>query len=675
MALVAAISAALAALGAFVATGGLRLGSVGVAPAAYALALLPGVVAVALGRRAPAVRAFALPPQALRWLRFGGIGVALLLVSAKQLPEVVAGAVTTGAALAAVALAYWWPRPAFLRASVGLAALALLRPQADPRENVAALVVAVMAAAVALVACNRLDTATYPVLGGTRPAVRPRRVVAEAAFVAGALLLGGLLSSRLEQRRPAPSSQSSTGANPVDQQPAPLAFQDVLDPNEAGPGRRGGDPDQVVLKVDADRAGVLRAITFDMWDGRRWGRSAALGESRVFDDRGGVPVRGDRFGIATASFVRQRITVEAPYAGVAVATPEVLYYDLPVAGQVFPDGAVALRPALGKGAVYIAQTAWRGPGGGELRSSPAGLPHDGVPSGSRIFDPGVLDTHALSADPGLSDRARALAERVTAGAAGDYDKVAALTAYLDAHVAVDDDVAPLPAGADAVDSVLFGGRPSSPERLATALALLTRAVGLPARLTTGFLPGRRPFFGGDFAVRAGDAHAWVEVPFLDLGWERFDPSGRIATAEAQDSLWARLQRAWERFWPLFVLVVAAVGVVAVRRLVARRRRLAATPWASRYFTRLVRVGAERGRPHRRAETPAEYTTALAGGVLADERLVEVGRVLTEAAWSGRQPAATTRVWAEQVLDEAARANPAYRRTRRPPARTGPGAAP
>ncbi|MGI8685789.1 MAG: DUF4129 domain-containing transglutaminase family protein [Acidimicrobiales bacterium] len=677
MALVAALAVALAAVGAALATGGHQLGPVSITPAVYGLALVPGVVAVALGRRpslgkrvggSGAGAGATAGPATMRKLPYAAVSLLLLVVAVKRVPESMAAGITVGAALSVICYSFWWPLPLFVRVSVAVAALSLARPGADVGSHVPELLFMATAAAIALVASTRLDTATDPVLGGMRSPPRGRRVAVEAAFVLLAVLLGAALASRLDDQQPSPS-ESQVGADPRERQPAPLAYQDVLDPDEAARSRRGGDPDEVLLKVGTDRPGVLRAVTFDEWDGRRWRRSAALDGGRVFDDRGGVPVSGSGRPGPPDTFSRQRIRVEAPYASVAVGTPEVFYYDLPVGGRPFPDGTVELVPALGKGAVYVAQTGRSNVTVDDLRATDAVALTAG---GARRFGAGgpeegePLENANFTADPPLSDRARALAERVTAGAPTDYDKVAALTAYLDASVAVGDDVAPLPAGADPVDVVLFGSGPSSPERLATTLALLTRAVGLPARMATGFLPGRRPFFGGDFVVRAGDAHAWVEVPFLGVGWQRFDPTGRIAMAEQQDSLWSRLRRAWERFWPVILVVVAVLGAFVVHRVVRWRRRLAATPWATRYFARLVRVGAKRGRPRRPAETPAEYTAALADGPLADERLVEVGRLVTAAAWSGREPAGASRAWAEQVLDEAARAT----RSRRTRTRSG-----
>lgn len=57
---------------------------------------------------------------------------------------------------------------------------------------------------------------------------------------------------------------------------------------------------------------------------------------------------------------------------------------------------------------------------------------------------------------------------------------------------------------------------------ASALTLLCRAVGIPARVATGFQL-HDPQEDGSFIVRNSDAHAWVEVWYgADFGWRSYD---------------------------------------------------------------------------------------------------------------------------------------------------------
>ncbi|WP_420122483.1 transglutaminaseTgpA domain-containing protein, partial [Nakamurella sp.] len=61
------------------------------------------------------------------------------------------------------------------------------------------------------------------------------------------------------------------------------------------------------------------------------------------------------------------------------------------------------------------------------------------------------------------------------------------------------------------------------EQYATAMAVMLRAVGVPARVAVGFTQGV-PDGSGAYLVNSHDAHAWVEVPFDGAGWVEFDPT-------------------------------------------------------------------------------------------------------------------------------------------------------
>ncbi|ROP43099.1 transglutaminase-like domain-containing protein [Pseudokineococcus lusitanus] len=66
---------------------------------------------------------------------------------------------------------------------------------------------------------------------------------------------------------------------------------------------------------------------------------------------------------------------------------------------------------------------------------------------------------------------------------------------------------------------------------ASTMALMARAVGLPARVAVGFLPGERMEDGG-YRVLLSDAHAWPEIYLAGAGWVRFEPTPSIQTGEA-----------------------------------------------------------------------------------------------------------------------------------------------
>ncbi len=83
---------------------------------------------------------------------------------------------------------------------------------------------------------------------------------------------------------------------------------------------------------------------------------------------------------------------------------------------------------------------------------------------------------------------------------------------------------------DAVDEFLFVRHQGFCENIASAMALLLRAVGVPTRVVTGFGPGSRNAFTGYYDVRESDAHAWVEVLYPAAGWVQYDPTFGVPPA-------------------------------------------------------------------------------------------------------------------------------------------------
>lgn len=75
---------------------------------------------------------------------------------------------------------------------------------------------------------------------------------------------------------------------------------------------------------------------------------------------------------------------------------------------------------------------------------------------------------------------------------------------------------------------------------ATAMTLMLRQEGIPARVVVGFLPGKRGHDGW-VEVAANRAHAWPEVYFEGYGWMRFEPTPAEQTGRVPN--WARTQSA------------------------------------------------------------------------------------------------------------------------------------
>ena len=163
-------------------------------------------------------------------------------------------------------------------------------------------------------------------------------------------------------------------------------------------------------------------------------------------------------------------------------------------------------------------------------------------SASLVYPPRLLETYLQL--PPLDPRIRALAEKTTSGSTNEYDKVLSLERYLLSHYSYTLDLTGPPTN-DPLAEFLFERRSGNCEYFASAMTVMLRGIGIPARYVTGFLAGEYNDVGGDYIVRESDAHAWVEVFFPDYGWITVDPT---PPANAQGSgLLNTLSRYWDWF--------------------------------------------------------------------------------------------------------------------------------
>jgi hypothetical protein len=100
----------------------------------------------------------------------------------------------------------------------------------------------------------------------------------------------------------------------------------------------------------------------------------------------------------------------------------------------------------------------------------------------------------------------------------------ALEQYLRANYAYSLELRGTPKGEDPLDTFLFEIRRGHCEYFASAMAIMLRHLGIPARLVNGFRAGEYNGLGDNYVVRQYDAHSWVEAYFPPYGWVEFDPT-------------------------------------------------------------------------------------------------------------------------------------------------------
>ena len=152
-------------------------------------------------------------------------------------------------------------------------------------------------------------------------------------------------------------------------------------------------------------------------------------------------------------------------------------------------------------------------------------PDLGPPAG--YYDPNVLSTY-LQLPNNLDHNILVTAKSLTDNEPTMYGKVLALETYLRGFTY--DTNINLPAGQEGVSWFLFrSGHRGFCNYFATAMAVMARELGIPARVVTGYTNGKLDPKTHQLVVRGSDAHAWTQVYFASYGWVNFEPSASFAT--------------------------------------------------------------------------------------------------------------------------------------------------
>jgi transglutaminase-like putative cysteine protease len=275
---------------------------------------------------------------------------------------------------------------------------------------------------------------------------------------------------------------------------------------------------------------------------------------------------------------------------------------IPVVDDGLPPGAAEVRfakPDLDRfflpprpGVLQLSPTRVRVDRLGVARTVPDEHPEllRWLPGSARPFAPSAPDPADLTLPEALEDVLGELAAEWVgdSAAAGAEARLVALEARLEAGYVYSVDFSADPAaesnalivaGRDPLLVFLLERREGHCEYFASAMTLLARAQGIPARLVTGYRVVERNPFGGYAIVRERHAHAWTEAYLDGRGWVTLDPSplrGTSAAAAARTETLAGLldyaRVLWERRGAELLLVALVLGLAAVQvwRLVSGR---------------------------------------------------------------------------------------------------------
>ena len=258
--------------------------------------------------------------------------------------------------------------------------------------------------------------------------------------------------------------------------------------------------------------------------------------------------------------------------------------------------------------------------------------------------------------PELDPRIPQLAREITANSPTPYQQAADLENYLRTHYGYTLDLGRV-VPKDPLASFLFERKQGHCEYFASAMAVMLRTLGTPARVVNGFRGGEFNDITSQYVVRMRNAHSWVEAYIPGSGWMSFDPTpGDSLGAHGRLSRIMLYLDAASSFWREWVinydfqhqLALGQQATSSSRQFFERTRT-----WGQDQYEALLKSA--RGLRHRMIASPKSWASGAicmvvlllvmvngraALGIIARARL---------AAHPERSPQKAASIWYERMI--------------------------
>jgi transglutaminase-like putative cysteine protease len=291
-----------------------------------------------------------------------------------------------------------------------------------------------------------------------------------------------------------------------------------------------GDQTVFLVQVPQGRRYYWRSRVLDIYSNGRWSPGADV---RLTVEQSPLEIKYEPDHLNARVPVQQRFTMGLSASRLIYAAPQPLQVDLPSRADLLytPNregmNISVIRPlkVLQRGDFYTVTSLLTDATAGQLRVAPTNYP-DWILR---------LD---LQLPPGLSEQTRQLAQQIVteAGATTAYDRTRAIEGWLRANIVYNEAIPQPPVDRDPVEWVLFDIRQGYCNYYASAMVLLLRTLGIPARMVAGFAQGTWDANQSAYTVLERDAHTWVEVYFPGYGWIEFEPTAAQAPLNRQDDI-------------------------------------------------------------------------------------------------------------------------------------------
>lgn len=262
--------------------------------------------------------------------------------------------------------------------------------------------------------------------------------------------------------------------------------------------------DRVIMTVDAPSGRFWRAVTYDFYTGAGWRTTESDKADKI-----AVPLTDrEKF--------EARFDIAVPNSNILFAASEPQKADVPYqfytgADKTYSTALRALNRSQAAG-TYTVTSLVSVADKQTLRKVPP------------VYSDYIKSKY-LQLPSSLPQRVKDLARRLMDNIPNAYDRAEAVETFLRSPpYSYSAQVKAPPPGRDPVDYFLFDLQKDFCEYFASAMVVMLREVGVPARLVEGFTTGTYDSASNTYVVRELNAHAWVEVYFPQYGWIEFEPT-------------------------------------------------------------------------------------------------------------------------------------------------------
>lgn len=269
---------------------------------------------------------------------------------------------------------------------------------------------------------------------------------------------------------------------------------------------------RLVMTVRAAQGRYWRAIVLDEYTSAGW----TLSDQRPSGDLSLEQLLASDVDMAGRTQVQQQYTIFAPAGVLLFAAGQPVNLNLPATALL--SGEQATPDALSQ--LYARQPLYQGQSYTAISAVPTVDEQSLRASGTDYPDRIAPDYLSLPATVPAS--VHDLAKQLAGDAPTPYDAARRIEAYLRQFPYNEAIAGPNP-GEDGVEYFLFREQQGYCDYYASAMAVMLRSLGIPARLAQGYTRGT-PLPTGEFEVRQTNAHTWVEVYFPGYGWVEFEPT-------------------------------------------------------------------------------------------------------------------------------------------------------